>query len=93
MSTFSADQDLLTAVLTRIDYSYLNEDAKLGVMRSVLKTLDYLGLFSDEPIEGSQSYLSALSNAMQKHLNMNEHDRDLVVMRHEFEIWEDSMDE
>ena len=27
---------------------------------------------------------------MQKHLNMNEHDRDLVIMRHEFELWEDS---
>ena len=25
---------------------------------------------------------------MQKHLNMDDHDRDLVVMRHEFELWE-----
>lgn len=46
------DPEIIKAVLTRIDYNYLgdNEQAKLDVMRSVLKTLSFLGLFSDEPI-------------------------------------------
>jgi saccharopine dehydrogenase (NADP+, L-glutamate forming) len=83
----------MTAVLQRIDYSYLDgESAKLDVMRSVIKTLSFLGLFSDEPIQESNSYLSTLSNVMQKDLNLNEHDRDLVFMRHEFELWEDFQD-
>ena len=55
----------MTAVLQRIDYSYLDgESAKLDVMRSVIKTLSFLGLFSDEPIQESNSYLSTLSNVM-----------------------------
>ena len=89
------DPEIIKAVLTRIDYNYLgdNEQAKLDVMRSVLKTLSFLGLFSDEPIQSANNYLSALSNVMQKYLNLNEHDRDLVVMRHEFELWEDKLDE
>lgn len=94
---FSADKDadLMTAVLTRLDYSYLKDDeqAKKDVMRSVLKTLIFLGMFSDQPFEPAKDYLGVLSNVMQKDLNMGEHDRDLVVMRHEFELWEDNMDE
>ena len=30
---------------------------------------------------------------MQKYLNLTEHDRDLVVMRHDFEIWDHSKSE
>lgn len=79
----------MTAVLRKIDYTWLADDvAKKDVMRGLLKTLLYLGLFSDQPIQENQKYLGALSNEMQKTLNMGDHDRDLVVMRHEFELWE-----
>ena len=49
------DPEIIKAVLTRIDYNNLgdNEQAKLDVMRSVLKTLSFLGMFSDEPIQSA----------------------------------------
>lgn len=38
----------MTNVLRKVDYSWLADDtAKKDVMRGILKTLQYLGLFSD----------------------------------------------
>lgn len=88
---YAGSEKLMTDTLRGIDLSYLPEGDHSEVMRSVLKTLDFLGYFDkagNEVATPQSSYLDALSSAMQKHLNLNDQDRDLVIMRHDFELWE-----
>lgn len=63
-------------------------------MRSILKSLHFLEFFTDKPVETEKkSFLQVLSSAMQGKLALGEHDRDLVVMRHEFGIMSPSTNE
>lgn len=65
-----------------------NKVAKfLGVKNysAVIKRLEWLGLFSKEPLpENANSPLDYLTMLMLKKMSMEEKDRDMVVMYHEF---------
>lgn len=65
-----------------------DERAVSKAMHSILKSLDFLEFFTDGAVkvDGKKTYLQLLSELMQGKLNLGDHDRDLVVMRHEFGI-------
>lgn len=59
---------------------------KLGMEKEsqVMKRLEWLGLFADEPLPTADNYLDILSSRMQSHLNYKPGERDLLLMRHKF---------
>ena len=71
----------------------VDEKALLKAQKSILKSLDFLEFFDDvKKVEvGKKTYLNLLSEAMQSKLALEDHDRDLVIMRHEFGIHSPSL--
>jgi len=56
-------------------------------MHGIIKSLDYIEFFSDKtPATKDKSYLNVLSEIMASKLAMNDNDRDLVAMVHEFTL-------
>merc|ERR1711935_598195 len=56
-------------------------------MQGIIKSLDYINFFSDKtPPTKDKSYLNVLSEIMASKLAMNDNDRDLVAMVHEFTL-------
>ncbi|MBN2433188.1 MAG: saccharopine dehydrogenase NADP-binding domain-containing protein [Acidobacteria bacterium] len=67
------------------------DDVKAAVARQaglapdapVIQRLEWLGLFSDEPVT-ADNYLDVLSNRLQEKLYYAEGERDMIVLRHTF---------
>jgi len=85
----------MIGVLSRTDIAYLNGDKQLAeeTVRSILKTMTFLGFFDDSnklrPTDAqgkARSCLDTLGDVMSDRLKHESHDRDLVVMRHNFVV-------
>ena len=89
------DIDLTYGVIKRVDFSYLNGNAKLieDAMVQIVKSMRFLGFFDDannlttKSAEGkARSCLDSFGDVMATRMQHTHHDRDLVVMRHNFLI-------
>jgi saccharopine dehydrogenase (NADP+, L-glutamate forming) len=60
--------------------------AKLGIpaRSEIIKRLEWLGLFSDEPLPEAGSYLDVLSARMQEKLFYKDGEKDMLILRHRF---------
>jgi saccharopine dehydrogenase-like NADP-dependent oxidoreductase len=60
--------------------------AKVGLAKDdeVIKRLEWLGLFSDEPVPDHDNYLDILSDRLQEKLYYKEGERDMLILRHKF---------
>lgn len=89
------DKLLAQGLLSRADTSFLNGNERLleDAFRSIVKTLHFLGFFEDDlklKVVGAdgkrRSCLDAFCDVMASRMAHESHDRDLVVMRHNFVI-------
>ena len=82
----------MEGLLSRADTRYLKGDeARTGnAFRSIVKTMQFLGFFSDAPLKVDddkgkrRSALDAFCGVMADKMTHSEIDRDLIVMRHNF---------
>jgi saccharopine dehydrogenase-like NADP-dependent oxidoreductase len=60
--------------------------AKVGLAKDdeVIKRLEWLGLFSDEPVPDHDNYLDILSDRLQEKLYYEKGERDMLILRHKF---------
>jgi saccharopine dehydrogenase (NADP+, L-glutamate forming) len=60
--------------------------AKLGIPATseIIKRLEWLGLFSDEPLPEAGNYLDVLSARMQEKLFYKAGEKDMLILRHRF---------
>jgi len=60
--------------------------AKVGLAKDdeVVKRLEWLGLFSDDPVPDYNNYLDILSERLQEKLYYKEGERDMLILRHKF---------
>ncbi len=58
----------------------------LAVDSQEMKRLEWLGLFSDEPVPAYDNYVDILSHRLQEKLYYKEGERDMLLMRHKFII-------
>lgn len=60
--------------------------AKVGLAKDdeVIKRLEWLGLFSDEPVPDYDNYLDILSERLQEKLYYKKGERDMLILRHKF---------
>lgn len=60
--------------------------AKVGLAKDdeVIKRLEWLGLFSDEPVPDHNNYLDILSERLQEKLYYEKGERDMLILRHKF---------
>ncbi|MGD2087906.1 MAG: saccharopine dehydrogenase C-terminal domain-containing protein [Candidatus Aminicenantes bacterium] len=60
--------------------------AKVGLAKDdeVIKRLEWLGLFSDEPVPDYDNHLDILSERLQEKLYYKEGERDMLILRHKF---------
>ena len=52
----------------------------------VMEKLNWLGLFEDKPIPACHNYLDALSHLLQEKLYYKEGEKDMILLRHRFEV-------
>jgi hypothetical protein len=79
--------------MSRVDLSFVDSSQVRNAVKNIVKTFIYLGFFDDSQKVSSKdnkgtsrACLDVLGDVMGVKLGMNEHDRDLVVMRHIFHI-------
>jgi saccharopine dehydrogenase (NADP+, L-glutamate forming) len=60
--------------------------AKVGLSKDdeVIKRLEWLGLFSDDPVPDYDNYLDILSERLQEKLYYKEGEKDMLILRHKF---------
>lgn len=60
--------------------------AKVGLAKDdeVIKRLEWLGLFSDDPVPDHDNYLDILSDRLQEKLYYEKGERDMLILRHKF---------
>ena len=60
--------------------------AKVGLAKDdeIIKRLEWLGLFSDDPVPDFDNYLDILSQRLQEKLYYKEGERDMLILRHKF---------
>ncbi len=60
--------------------------AKVGLAKNneIIKRLEWLGLFSDDPVPDYDNYLDILSQRLQEKLYYKEGERDMLILRHKF---------
>jgi saccharopine dehydrogenase (NADP+, L-glutamate forming) len=60
--------------------------AKVGLSKDdeIIQRLEWLGLFSDEPVPDFDNYLDILSQRLQEKLYYKEGERDMLILRHKF---------
>jgi saccharopine dehydrogenase (NADP+, L-glutamate forming) len=60
--------------------------AKVGLAKDdeIIHRLEWLGLFSDEPVPDFDNYLDILSQRLQEKLYYKEGERDMLILRHKF---------
>ena len=88
------DKVLVEGLLSRADTSYLQGDEvrTANAFRSIVKTMHFLGFFSDaelKVVDGKgkrRSFLDTFCDVMAEKMTHSDIDRDLVVMRHVFII-------
>jgi len=89
------DNSLMKQAFTRIDMSHIKDPTQIANgIKGIIKTFIFLGFFNDEQkvsIKDSKTgknkaCLDVLGQVMSVKLGMDDHDRDLVVMRHIFHI-------
>lgn len=79
---------------SKIDLSYIKDEKQLfNAIQGIIKTSIFMGFFDDsqklqvkDKSGKNRSCLDVLGDVMSEKLGMNDHDRDLVVMRHIFHI-------
>ena len=78
----------MTKHLTKTQGDTIEETARflnLKTYSAIIKRLEWLGLFSDEPLpENADNPLDYLTLLMLKKMSLNKNDRDMVIMHHEF---------
>jgi hypothetical protein len=88
------DKQLVEGFLARTDFGYLNGD-KTRIQKactSIVQTLRFLGFFGESTAltvdkNGKRrSCLDSFGDIMADRLKMHDHDRDLVVMHHKFNL-------
>jgi saccharopine dehydrogenase (NADP+, L-glutamate forming) len=59
---------------------------KVGLAKNneIIKRLEWLGLFSDDPVPDYDNYLDILSQRLQEKLYYKEGERDMLILRHKF---------
>ena len=89
------DQLLVEGVIQRTDFAHFQGDAlsEEQAIRSIFKSMRFLGFFDSSTTvkinddKGKRrSYLDTFGDILGRALKHTEHDRDLVVMRHNFVI-------
>ena len=60
--------------------------AKVGLAKNneIIKRLEWLGLFSHDPVPDYNNYLDILSQRLQEKLYYKEGERDMLILRHKF---------
>ncbi len=90
-----ADKNLTEGLLSRVDTQYLKGNRKLleDNFISIVKSMQFLGFYDDKNVlrtkdanGKARSCLDSFSDLMATRMKHTEHDRDLVVMRHNFII-------
>lgn len=92
--TNESDIVLMKDALHRADFSFIQDQDKLkSAIRSIVKTMIFLGFFDEKQKVNNKDdkgnarpCLDVLGDVMAVKLGMDEHDRDLVYMRHIFHI-------
>jgi saccharopine dehydrogenase (NADP+, L-glutamate forming)/spermidine synthase len=83
--TFKQAMALLLGVAPEADLqAAFAERVSLPVDSPVVKRLEWLGLFSDEPVSATNTYLDILSDRLQEKLFYAPGERDMIVLRHKF---------
>ena len=75
----SSESDLTAAVTSKGNYSKENEERILAGLR-------WVGLFSDETIEPRGTALDCLCASLEKKMQYEKGERDMVMLQHKFEI-------
>ncbi len=85
------DVALTEGLLSRVDVSYLKDFSLIVDNYSqIVKSMKFLGFYDDQnklkvsPNNKQRSCLDAFGDLMAERMQHTEHDRDLVVMRHNF---------
>ena len=90
-----ADKNLTEGLLSRVDTKYLKGNRKLleDNFTSIVKSMQFLGFYDNKNMlrtkdanGKARSCLDSFSDLMATRMKHTEHDRDLVVMRHNFII-------
>ena len=90
-----ANKNLTEGLLSRVDTQYLKGNRKLieDNFISIVKSMQFLGFYDDKNVlrtkdanGKARSCLDSFSDLMETRIKHTEHDRDLVVMRHNFII-------
>lgn len=76
----SSAADLEATILAKA--SFESEEDK----KRILSGLKWIGLFSDEPITAKSNPLDTLCATLEKKMQYEENERDLVMLQHKFEI-------
>jgi saccharopine dehydrogenase (NADP+, L-glutamate forming) len=60
--------------------------ARVGLAKNdeIIQRLEWLGLFSDDPVPDYDNYLDILSQRLQEKLYYKEGERDMLILRHKF---------
>jgi len=59
----------------------------------ILKTFEWLGLFSDNPVSRKGTFIDCFCDLLIEKLKYEDHDRDMIIMHHIFEIqWADKLE-
>jgi len=90
----AADANLAMRALSRADFSYISDDRLLATaIKNIVKSMQFLGFFDDnqkvqvlDKAGNQRPCLDVLGDVMGVKLALTEHDRDLVIMRHVFQI-------
>lgn len=90
-----SDAELLQGMFQRVDLAYLKGNRKLieDCLTQIAKSMTFLGFYEDQnklktkDAQGKpRTCLDAFGDLMAQRMRHTEHDRDLVVMRHNFVI-------
>ncbi|OQY46383.1 MAG: saccharopine dehydrogenase [Anaerolineaceae bacterium 4572_78] len=77
----------LKLIGARNDYDVIGDTAKflnIEPYSSTMKRLEWLGLFSDEPLPKEDNVMDMFCNLLTKQLAMAEDDLDLIILYHQF---------
>ena len=85
------DEVFIKKFLSKVDLSYMKQNEILFAFKSIIRSLRFLGFLTNSPSLNTvdkagkaRTYLDVFGEVLADKLSMNDDDRDLVVMRHNF---------
>lgn len=88
------DENFIARFLSKVDTSYIQPHNTVFAFKQIIRAIKFLGFFNDhshlvtvdKKTGKPRNYLDVFGDVLANKLSMNDDDRDLVVMRHNFVI-------